>query len=292
MRTFSRVAKLQKDTGVARPFPFVEMDCFVPSWAKCSGEMQWDVDDPTSALKKAPDMIKWMAAFDAFAIAMDVLKLMPYSVSMAHKRNCLWVAGRAASGEKKRRHHLCMYYDEVCRREWGVMAMRQDPDFSLDTTPLLHNADFLLHAQDAYDKENVPTTRAAPQNSAPASSKGGKGKGGGKGKSSDKGTKHKWDQQSWSSGSKWQKRLLLCNTFFVCISFALHCSQGIDSQPRATGRLRLCGAPVRCAALVVPSDCFLEFLCAQEQAVNAETQPGDEVQSEVDAFLVALHAAT
>ena len=174
MRTFSQVTKLQKDTGVARPFPFVEMDCFVPSWAKCSGEMQWDVDDPTSALKKAPDMIKWMAAFDAFAIAMDVLKLMPYSVSMAHKRNCLWVAGRAASGEKKRRHHLCMYYDEVCRREWGVMAMRQDPDFSLDTTPLLHNADFLLHAQDAYDKENVPTTRAAPQNSAPASSKGGK----------------------------------------------------------------------------------------------------------------------
>ena len=208
MLSLLQVAKLQKDTGVTGAFPFVEIEPFVPSWARCSGDMQWDVVDPLVTTPRGKlDMIKWIAAFDAFAIAMDALHIMSYSVCMAHKRNCLWVAGRATSGDKRRRHHLCQYYDEVCRREWGAMAMRQDPDFSMETTPLVHNPEFLLHAQDAYDKDNVkPAVSAAPQSSAPSSGapKGGKGKGG-----KGKGTKHKWEQQSWNSSSKWPKRLAL-----------------------------------------------------------------------------------
>jgi len=113
-----QVAQIKKSTGVAKPFPFVEMDLFIPSWAVC-GSLAEAVPTPSGGQRKKPDMVKWLASIDAAAVAMDVLDLMPYCTCMAHKRNCMWVAQRARAGKDQRGQQLGQYYDEVCRREWG-----------------------------------------------------------------------------------------------------------------------------------------------------------------------------
>ena len=57
------------------------------------------------------DMVRFLAAYDCFAIIFDATGALDYTSAMAHKRNCLQIAVR--SSLEKRKHHLAQYYDEV-----------------------------------------------------------------------------------------------------------------------------------------------------------------------------------
>jgi hypothetical protein len=129
----------------------------------------------------------------------------------------------------------------------GTMAMRQDPDFDIEKTPMLHNAEFLLRAQDAYDADHPAKSASAPsaQAGGPAKeyggkSRGGKGKGqdrykpysnGGKGKGKYDAPKQEWSNSDWKRGKGCH-----CNLFNVRfrLHFACAPTSGIDKHIRGT----------------------------------------------------------
>ena len=51
-----------------------------------------------------------------------MLQVWKYASAMAHLGDCLEVAAGAAA--EKRRHSLAISYDEICRREWHMKALR------------------------------------------------------------------------------------------------------------------------------------------------------------------------
>ena len=130
---------------VQAPFPLVDLAEFQPSWC---------LDSPAEAgeTKKGGklDMVRWMAAFQAYAVAADaaevclllrraplrwdlfaivVLQVWKYSSAIAHLNVCLEIAAGAAA--EKERFSLAIIYDEICCSEWNLKATRGPKLFSL-----------------------------------------------------------------------------------------------------------------------------------------------------------------
>ena len=55
-----------------------------------------------------------------------------YANFKGHVRVLHEIAANAAHGDKKRRHVLCQFYDELVRKEWSEIAARGDTGFSVD----------------------------------------------------------------------------------------------------------------------------------------------------------------
>ncbi len=102
-----------------------------------------------SAKSKRLDMVKWVAAYDAWALAAASVGCLPYpaakptfaSPSKCHVSMCsvslqyalvsrapFIAAGR--SDAEKRRHQLGQFYDEYCRKDWAERSARGDVCFA------------------------------------------------------------------------------------------------------------------------------------------------------------------
>ena len=144
----------QLKAGVARPFPWILLAWFLPSWAEDVGvpgnlvadaadcEQQRDEQGDLRCMKKPKlDLARWLAAYQCYALAASAADVCPfmhqpfagvvaivcsqvwqYTAAMAHMRVCLEVAVNAAAEEK--RYSLAVVYDEVCRKEWHKRASR------------------------------------------------------------------------------------------------------------------------------------------------------------------------
>ena len=66
------------------------------------------------------------------------------------------VASNAGHDEKKRRHVLCQFYDEVARREWSEKAARGDTEFILAVACQKLDRDILESARLEYDNSYAP----------------------------------------------------------------------------------------------------------------------------------------
>ena len=163
----NKLASLRAKAVKARvliPFPFIELvgvacraplriglvwHCicgkaeFLPSWS--SDTVPVETQDKKAKGKDKLDIVRWCAAFQAYALAADAADVMclflcwaplrvscacmcvpgqvwKYSSAIAHMNVCLEIASKAAS--EKRRHSLAILYDELCRKEWCVKASR------------------------------------------------------------------------------------------------------------------------------------------------------------------------
>ncbi len=101
-----------------------------------------DGSKKTPKSKKRLCMVRWTAAFHAYALAAEAaevsyfywplhpafafpflpLQVWTYTAAMAHMRNCLEIAAHAAAEDK--RYSLAILYDELCRKEWSQKASR------------------------------------------------------------------------------------------------------------------------------------------------------------------------
>ena len=149
---------------VVVPFPLIDLVCaacwaplrtraacmcicckadYLPGW---SSDAVAAVDAPQGQKAKGKmDIVRWVAAFQAYALAADAAEVMcsfpcwaplsagcvctcifgqvwKYSSAIAHMNVCLEIASKAAL--EKKRFSLAIVYDEVCRREWSVKASR------------------------------------------------------------------------------------------------------------------------------------------------------------------------
>ena len=84
--------KLRKATecdGIGRPFIFVEVETFLPSWALST---QKAGEQPTSAGRKL-EFTKWVAAQQCFGLAAAATGMWAYHAHAAHLDVCLRIAG-------------------------------------------------------------------------------------------------------------------------------------------------------------------------------------------------------
>ena len=130
---------------VKNPVPFMSATDFWPMWAKISHPVEKDDD------AKKPDLPTFLAAMDAMALAYHAADIWPYAAFKGHIRVLHEVAANAAQGDKKRRHILCQFYDELARKEWAELAARGDSDFSVADACQIIDRDILESARREYD---------------------------------------------------------------------------------------------------------------------------------------------
>ena len=77
--------------GIAAPFPFVDLTEFLPSWADDTACVCDDYEDMSSDPKKAAkkkkaklDMVRWVAAFQSYAIAADAAHVSLFAHGVGH----------------------------------------------------------------------------------------------------------------------------------------------------------------------------------------------------------------
>ena len=88
-----------------RPFPYMEIDEFLPAWAKesqgTSAVACATADDASQAAiakgKRRLDLPKWVAAFENMALASAACGIWQYTAAKAHLRVCLEIAGEVPS---------------------------------------------------------------------------------------------------------------------------------------------------------------------------------------------------
>jgi hypothetical protein len=132
---------------VAAPFPLMDLAEFLPSWADDTDPYFDEADVSAPLLARASkkgklDMVRWIAAFQAYALAADAAEVCTlcavpvhcgslayvccqvwkYASAMAHLNVCLEIAAGAAA--EKKRYSLAIVYDELCRKEWHLKASR------------------------------------------------------------------------------------------------------------------------------------------------------------------------
>ena len=79
----------------------------------------WRLSDLVrQASKKHLDVVRWQAAFQAYALAADACGIWMFADALAHLRVCMEIAATT------RNHALAMGYDAVCRKEWSTRASR------------------------------------------------------------------------------------------------------------------------------------------------------------------------
>ena len=120
-----------------------------------------------------------------------------------HIRVLLEVAANAAHGEKKRRHVLCQFYDELARKEWAELAARGDQGFSVEDACQTIDRDILETARREYDDTLGPKATSDAYEVVHAASKGKSiNKYAGKGKASGKGS----DGKGKRGGKQWLQK--------------------------------------------------------------------------------------
>jgi len=77
--------------------------------------------------------VRWVIAYQCYALAADATEVLKYTSAMAHMRTCLEIA--AGANSEKRRHALAIIYDELCRKEWNQRAARGKPPRPLWVLP-------------------------------------------------------------------------------------------------------------------------------------------------------------
>ena len=114
-RAAARTAPARRDDrecapGVAAPFPFVELQQFLPLWAnggeadEDEGPRNKDVEALARVLGKDTTnqrpLLGWMQrhlGYDAYALALGVTKTLPLTAAMAHKKIVMQIALQAKS---------------------------------------------------------------------------------------------------------------------------------------------------------------------------------------------------
>ena len=130
-----------------------------------------------------------------------------YANFKGHIRVLLEVAANAAHGDKKRRHVLCQFYDELARKEWAELAARGDQGFSVEDACQTIDRDILETARREYDDTLGPVASFKATSDAyevvHASKGKSSGKAAGKGKASgkDKRGGKQWPQKNNEYGS-------------------------------------------------------------------------------------------
>ena len=150
-----------KARGVEKPFIYTDVAQFLPGWCPKASkvEEQESAEEAEHLLGKgfrqlaerlgAPktikqrlDVLRWIVAFDRYAIALSATGQLSYGKAMEHKALCQKVALEANEG---RRGGLGVVYDEVARKEWESRA-RSGCTFDIETVAgkleetLLHDA--------------------------------------------------------------------------------------------------------------------------------------------------------
>ena len=201
---------------VKNPVPFMSATDFWPMWAKISHPVEKDDD------AKKPDLPTFLAAMDAMALAYHAADIWPYAAFKGHIRVLHEVAANANHGDKKRRHVLCQFYDELARKEWAELAARGDCDFSVADACQTIDRDILESARREYDacwglhpkatSDGYEVVQPAgkgggwgPVHKSPVQY-GGKGKSSGKGKRKDSAHGGKYASYGGSSShSSWEQ---------------------------------------------------------------------------------------
>jgi hypothetical protein len=179
---------------VKKPVPFMAAADFTPMWAKISHPAEKEGDT------KMPDLPTFLASMDAMAFAYHAADIWPYAAFKGHIRVLHEVAANAAQGDKKRRHVLCQFYDELARKEWAELAARGDCDFSVADACQTIDRDILESARREYDVAWEPKATSDAYEVVQPAGKGGSGK------SSEKGRRNankNWEQlkPDWKQNS-------------------------------------------------------------------------------------------
>ena len=125
-----------------------------------------------------------------------------YANFKGHIRVLLEVAANAAHGDKKRRHVLCQFYDELARKEWAELAARGDQGFSVEDACQTIDRDILETARREYDDALGPKATSDAYEVVHASKGKLSGKAAGKGKAFGKGS----DGNGKRGGKQWPQK--------------------------------------------------------------------------------------
>jgi len=156
----TEVARL-KARGVEKPFVYTDVAQFLPGWCPKASrvEEQESVEEVENMMgkgfrlmaerlgaaknvKQRLDVLRWIVAFDPYAIALSATGQLSYGKAMEHKALCQKVALEANEG---RRGGLGVVYDEVARKAWEARA-RSGCTFDIESVAgkledtLLHDA--------------------------------------------------------------------------------------------------------------------------------------------------------
>ena len=200
---------------VANPFPFIDVEDFLPAWAVEVGSgsdaanTAEETDFAGASRKKRLDVIRWTSAFLNMALAADAVGTWKYPSAMAHLRTCLQIAGTA--GTEHRRGVLAQLYDEICRNEWAERALRGDTDFDVNSASLRLSNDLLERARTAHDGAGTAGGAGSKQqkpakkpNTEKIWTQPSKGKGKGKGRQQH--VKASWGKDKYASNNNYYKK--------------------------------------------------------------------------------------
>ena len=161
----TEIARL-KARGVDKPFLYTDVAQFLPGWCPKGNkaEEQESAEEAEQLMGKgfrlmaerlgAPknikqrlDVLRWIVAFDRFAIALAATGQLSYGKAMEHKALCQKVALEANEG---RRGGLGVVYDEVARKAWETRA-RSGCAFDIEAVAGKLDDNLLHDAKRVYD---------------------------------------------------------------------------------------------------------------------------------------------
>ena len=134
-------ARRLKDKGVLHPFVYADIRKFMPAWAADDKDASDDDDDaepselekrlssalgvPKKKVHGTMPLAKWLACFEAYALAAAATEQWEFAASYAHKATCLQIARDRALG---RPALVAVCYDEVVRKRLADRTQKNSPD--------------------------------------------------------------------------------------------------------------------------------------------------------------------
>ena len=160
------------------PFVYQQVEKYLPSWCKLVGaEVVVEEDPETEKLgrgfealakklgaedkkQRKLDPVRWLVAFDRYALAAAATGQLTLGAAMAHKDTCLRLG--AVVGQRL----LGVTYDELVRRSWAERSVCGDVNFDIEEAALAEDAVCVKEARAAL--EPVGAQGAAPGNNRQA----------------------------------------------------------------------------------------------------------------------------
>ena len=139
----------QRDKGVAKPFPYVDLRVYLPTW--CADGRANDQEDtyeegdgpneasknlakalgvPTTKAKPRLTLLQWEAAYDRWAVAAAAAGLLSYAAALKHKDNCRRLTEEARG--KGLKGAVGLVYDHLARRQWADYSYNEVDGFDLE----------------------------------------------------------------------------------------------------------------------------------------------------------------
>ena len=180
----------------------------MPAWAADDKDASDDDDDddaepselekrlssalgvPKKKVHGTMPLAKWLACFEAYALAAAATEQWEFAASYAHKATCLQIARDRALD---RPALVAVCYDEVVRKRLADRTQKNAPDSNPNKNTHLVDEYLLKQAVKLYAE------RGGAANQGGKASYGSKGKD--KGKDKGKGGGSNWSNDSWSSSS-------------------------------------------------------------------------------------------